>query len=400
MRDIIKKMDFRKNPRGGNPLIFGILLFLVLSFPLDISGQQDVSEYKKRLADISEQIDQLKLRIREEEKMESTFLSELDRIGFHKNLIRKEISLYTMQLGETNKDLYSIQRRIPRLRAKLEEENESIEKIFIAMYKFGKINPLQFMLQAQNMGTLVSESKNLSLLVQYQNEVISNYRDTLALLKDSEKELEEKKKESSNLIWKTKKKRQELDVQERKQHALIKEIKENRKMHLQALEDLNQRAEELQRLIEKLLRDEISFPILIVPLYEKRGQLPWPIEGSVVSTFGRQVHPQFRTVTFNNGIEISPQKDQAVVKAIHPGKVVVCDYLKGFGNVIIIDHGMSFHSIYGHCADFLVKNGDLVKTGQPIAIAGDTGSLEGITLYFQITSKAKPVDPLKWLRRR
>jgi septal ring factor EnvC (AmiA/AmiB activator) len=393
-------MKFRENLSKCRHLVSGILLFLILVFSLGASGQQDVSEYKKRLADISQQIDQLKQRIQDEERKETTFLSELDRIGFNKNLIRKEISLYTMQLGNTNRELYSIQRQIPRLKAKLDDEKDSTEKILVTMYKYGKFNPLQFMLQAKDMGTLVSESKNLTLLAQYQNKLISNYLETLSQLRNAESTLEEKKKESSNLIWKTKKKRQELDVQERKQKALINEIKENKKMHLQALEDLNQRAEQLQRLIEKLLKDEISFPMIIVPLYEQRGKLPWPIEGAVVSIFGRQVHPQFRTVTFNNGIEISPQKNQTVVKSIHPGKVVVCDYLKGFGNVIIIDHGMSFHSIYGHCAEFLVKNGDLVKTGQPIAIAGDTGSLEGVTLYFQITSKAKPIDPLKWLRRR
>jgi septal ring factor EnvC (AmiA/AmiB activator) len=393
-------MNFRKSRREEIHLISGILILLALSFSLGAFGQQDVSEYKKRLAGISQQIDQLKQRIQDEEKKESTFLSELDRIGFHKNLIRKEISLFTMQLGNTNRELSSIQGRIPRLKSKLDDEKESIEKILVAMYKFGKVNPFQFMLQAEDMGTLVSESKNLTLLVQYQNNVISSYVDTLSLLKDSERELEEKKKESSNLIWKTKNKRQELDVQERRQKALIKDIKENKKMHLQALEELNERAQQLQLLIEKLLKEEISFPITIVPLYEQRGKIPWPLEGAVVSAFGRQVHPRFRTVTFNNGIEISPQKNQAVVKSIHPGKVVFCDYHKGSGNVIIVDHGMSFHSIYGHCADFLVKNGDLVKTGQPIAIAGDTGSLKGVTLYFEIRSKAKPVDPLKWLRGR
>ncbi len=393
-------MKFRKKRLDGIQLVSRILFILIFSLILGFSGQQDINEYKKRLADISEQIDQLKLRLEEEEQKESTFLSELDRIGFHKNLIRKEISLYTMQLGKTNRELSSIQRRIPQLKAKLDEEKESIEKILVAMYKFGKVNPLQFMIQAEDMGTLVSESKNLTLLVQYQDKIISSYVDTLSLLKDSERELEEKKLESSNLIWKTKKKRQELDVQERKQKALITDIKENKKMHLQALEELNERAQQLQLLIEKLLKDEISFPITIVPLYEQQGKLPWPLEGAVVSAFGRQVHPQFRTVTFNNGIEISPQKNQAVVKAIHPGKIVFADYFKGYGNLLIIDHGIRYLSFYGHCADFLVKMGELVKTGQPIAIVGDTGSLQGITLYFEIRSKAKPVDPLKWLMRR
>lgn len=393
-------MKFGSSRHFRSLSIFGLSLLLAAALSPEAQSQQDVSEYKKRLEDISQQIDQLKLRIEDEERKESTFLSELDRIGFQKDLIKKEIALYSMQLGNTNRELDSIKKDIPRLRAKLEREKESIEKILVTMYKFGKVNQLQFILQAKDMNTLVSENKNLTLLAQYQNNIISSYADTLNQLKAAEQQLEEKRKESSNLIWKTRNKRRELNLQERKQNALIEEIKENKNMHLQALEDLNQRAKQLESLIEKLLKDEISFPIIIVPLYEQRGKIPWPIEGEVVSTFGRQVHPRFRTVTFNNGIEIVPQKDQEIVKSIHPGKVVFADYHKGFGNVIIIDHGMSFHSIYGHCADFLAKKGDLVKTGQPIAIAGDTGSLEGICLYFGITSKAKPVDPLKWLKRR
>ncbi len=393
-------MNFRQSLFKSLRLFPAILLPLVFIFSLVVSGQQNVSEYKKRLADISRQIDQLKLRIQEEEKKESSLLSDLDRIGFNKNLIRKEIILYTMQLGKTNRELSSIQRRVPQLRAKLEREKDSIEKILVSMYKFGKLNQLQFIIQAKNMNTLVSESKNLTLLAQYQNKVIANYIGTLQQLRKAEEELEEKKKESSNLIWKTKNKRQELEVQEKKHKALITEIKENKNTHLQALDELKERSQQLQSLIEKLLKDEISFPILIVPLYEQKGRLPWPIEGAVVSTFGRQVHPRFRTVTVNDGIEITPRENQAVVKAIHPGKVVFSDYFKGRGNVIILDHGMNFHSIYAHCADFLVQIGELVKTGQPIAIVGDTGSLKGITLYFEIRSKARPVDPLNWLKRR
>lgn len=380
--------------------ISGLLVLSVLAFSSPGSGQQDVSEYKKRLSNISRQIDQLKMRIEEEEKHESTLLSQLDRIGFNKNLIQKEISLYTMQLGNTNRELSSIQRRIPQLRARLNREKDSIKKILVTMYKFGKINQLEFMVQAKDMNTLISESKNLSLLAQYQNRVITDYISTLSQLREAENDLEEKKRESSNLIWKTKNKRQELEIQEREQKELINTIQENKTMHLQALDELNEKAEQLQRLIEKLLKNEITFPMLIVPLYEQKGQIPWPIEGAVVTTFGRQRHPQFRTVTVNNGIEISPQKNQAVVKAIHPGKVVYSDYFRGYGNLLIIDHGMNFHSLYGHCSDFLIQMGDLVKTGQPIALVGDTGSFKGVTLYFEIRSKTRPVDPLKWLKRR
>ena len=71
-----------------------------------------------------------------------------------------------------------------------------------------------------------------------------------------------------------------------------------------------------------------------------------------------------------------------------------------FVDTLIIDHGMSYYSLYGHCADFLVNKGDPVKGEQPIAMVGDIGSLKGATLYFEIRYKTKPLNPLQWLKRR
>jgi septal ring factor EnvC (AmiA/AmiB activator) len=102
----------------------------------------------------------------------------------------------------------------------------------------------------------------------------------------------------------------------------------------------------------------------------------------------------------NNGIEIAPPKDNIVVSAIHPGKVVYADYFQGYGNLLIIDHGMNYYSLYGHCDEFMVRKGDFVREEQPIAVAGDLGSLKGVSLYLEIRYKARPLDPLQWLKRR
>jgi septal ring factor EnvC (AmiA/AmiB activator) len=101
----------------------------------------------------------------------------------------------------------------------------------------------------------------------------------------------------------------------------------------------------------------------------------------------------------NNGIEISPIKDM-IVKSIHPGTVAYTDHFQGYGNLIIIDHGMSYFTLYGHCSDFLVKKGDPVQADQSIAMVGDYSSLKGKTLYFEIRYKTKPLNPLQWLKRR
>lgn len=377
-------------------MVISIILMIIIS--LDAYGQQDVSEFQERLAKISHQIEQLRLKIEEGEEKESTTLSQLERIGFNKGLIKKEISLYAIQLKKANRELSSLNKSIPELEAKLGEEKQSIEKILITTYKFGKFNFLQFMLQAENISALISENKNLTLLAQYQGKIISSYMENLDQLETAEKELQTKKKEASRLIKNAEKKRKELQAQERKNRTLITEIKKNKKLHLQTLEELKVRAQQLLILIEKLLKEDISLPINLIPLYEKKGKLPWPIEGKVTTEFGLQRHPQFKTTTMNNGIEISPRKNYVIVRAIHPGKVVYSDYFQGYGNLIIVDHGMSYYSLYGHCSDILVKKGDLVKAEHPIALVGDIGSLEGDSVYFEIRFKTKPLNPLQWLK--
>lgn len=391
-------MKLHKKTLEKSYRFIGISIILMIIISLDAYGQQDVSEFQERLAKISQQIEQLRLKIEEGEKKESTTLSRLERIGFNKGLIKKEISLYAIQLEKANRELSSLNKSIPELEAKLDEEKQSIEKILITTYKFGKFNFLQFMLQAENVGALISENKNLTLLAQYQGKIISNYMENLDQLETAEKELQTKKKEASRLIKNAEKKRKELQAQERKNRALITEIKKNKKLHLQTLEELKVRAQQLLILIEKLLKEEISFPINLIPLYEKKGKLPWPIEGKVTTEFGLQRHPQFKTTTMNNGIEISPRKNYVIVRAIHPGKVVYSDYFQGYGNLIIVDHGMSYYSLYGHCSDILVKKGDLVKAEHPIALVGDIGSLEGDSVYFEIRFKTKPLNPLQWLK--
>jgi septal ring factor EnvC (AmiA/AmiB activator) len=391
-------MKFHKKTPKKPYRIIGISIILTLILSLDAYSEQDVSQYQERLAKVSQQIEQLRAKIEEEEKKESTTLSQLEKIGFNKGLIKKEISLYALQLEKANRELRSLNKRIPELEAKLDEETQSIEKILITTYKFGKFNFLQFVLQAENVGTLLAENKNLTLLAQYQEKIISTYTDNLDQLEKAEKELKAKKEEASRLIENAEKKRKELQVQERKNRALITEIKKNKKLHLQTLDELKVRAQQLLILIEKLLKEEISVPINLIPLYEKKGELPWPIEGEVTSKFGLQRHPQFKTTTMNNGIEISPRKNYMIIRSVHPGKVVYSDYFQGYGNLIIIDHGMSYYTLYGHCSDILVKKGDLVKAEQPIALVGDIGSLEGDSVYFEIRFKTKPLDPLQWLK--
>ncbi len=377
----------------------GVLAFAFLSLlPSYLSAQQDVSDFEKRLAKVNEEIRVLRTRIGEATKRESEVLSQLERIVLGRKLVRNELAALNLRQEKLNGELAATRRRIAGLRETLRREQRLIEKTLVTLYKYGRFDFLQFLLQAENMNAAFSESRHLTLLARHQQDVIGSYLKTAADLQSAEADQEKQKAEVAGLIADSVRKKQELEAEEVKDRALVQEIRRNRNKYEQALGEQKERAQQLQTLMDGLAKQEIVLPFRFVPFYEKKGKLPWPISGKVITRFG--VEPYLNTRTMNNGIEIAPPKEDTVIRSIHPGKVVYADYFQGYGNLLIIDHGMSYYSLYGHCDDFIVRKGDLVREEQPIALAGDLGSLKGVSLYLEIRYKSRPLDPLQWLKRR
>ena len=177
-------------------ILIGFCLPVVLSSPL-IFGQEEIADYEKRLQEIAGEIEILKTRIKRDERKKASILTQLDRISTNKRLIKKEISLYDIQMRKANKELSVLNRKIPELRAKLEEEKESIGKILTILYKYGRIDFIDFIIEADDMGSLLQGNKHLVLLAQHQDKIVANYLQILNELNAAEKKLAEKKQEIS-----------------------------------------------------------------------------------------------------------------------------------------------------------------------------------------------------------
>jgi septal ring factor EnvC (AmiA/AmiB activator) len=129
-----------------------------------------------------------------------------------------------------------------------------------------------------------------------------------------------------------------------------------------------------------------------------RGRLPWPTDGKIVAGYGAQVHPRFGTRTFRSGVDIEAAQGTEV-GAVYAGHVIYTGWFKGYGNLIILDHGNDYFTLYAHVAEILVREGDDVRQGQRIGTVGDTGSLAGPRLYFEVRYQGRPQDPEQWLRQ-
>jgi len=128
-----------------------------------------------------------------------------------------------------------------------------------------------------------------------------------------------------------------------------------------------------------------------------RGRLPHPVTGQVEVGFGRVVDPRFETVTLQKGVDIRAAAGD-VVRAVAPGRVAHAGWFKGYGNLVIVDHGDGFHTLVAHLASMSTAMGEEVEAGALLGTVGDTGSTKGPYLYFEIREHGRPVDPAAWLR--
>jgi murein DD-endopeptidase MepM/ murein hydrolase activator NlpD len=135
------------------------------------------------------------------------------------------------------------------------------------------------------------------------------------------------------------------------------------------------------------------------PVRSAHGRLLFPVPGGQIEArFGRAVDPRFGTVTLQRGIDVRAPEG-APVRAVHGGTVVHAGWFRGYGNLMIIDHGGGIFSLMAHLASLDRAVGDEVRRGDQLGTVGDTGSLKGSYLYFELRDGQKPFDPEPWLAK-
>jgi septal ring factor EnvC (AmiA/AmiB activator) len=178
--------------------------------------------------------------------------------------------------------------------------------------------------------------------------------------------------------------------------SLLERIRGDREQHAKALLELEDAARNLGRLVESFEGSPARFPM---DVRKFRGLLDWPAAGSVSAGFGTVVHPRFKTAVPHPGLDIDAVEGEPF-RSIFDGRVAYAAPLQGYGLTVVLDHGNGMVSIYAHADVLLVALGQDVARGQEIGRIGESGSLRGPYLYFELRNAGKPVDPSLWLRPR
>lgn len=363
-----------------------------------------VVQGKKELGGIKKKIREEKQRVREIHKKETSVLSQLNLLD--RNLIQKEKDLKNLnrRLGEVTRNVQKATEDQRLLGETIASQQACLEGRLVALYKFGDGGWPQVFFASGSPGDFQSSRKYLASILAQDRRLIQDYRERQALVAKHRERLQGNERELRHVKQETEVKKAEIQKDRVQKSRLLSSVRGEKRIHLAAVKELETASAQLQALVDRLekeLKAKAKEEVYVSPgkgFSAFRGRLPFPVNGRILSTFGKNENPRFNTFTMQKGIEIEAPAG-AEIRAVYDGRVLYANWFKGYGKILIIDHGGGYYSLSGHASALLKKVGDDVRAREVVALVGDTGSLKGPCLYFEIRQGGKPLDPLEWLSR-
>jgi murein hydrolase activator len=364
---------------------------------------------QRRLHETQRQLKEERERAAEARKREVSLLAELEQIERRLVDKQREVRQLDERVGRGEAEIQALRGEIGGLERQRLAREQALARRLRTVYKLqAQGGALPVILSRDDPLARAATLRHLSRTAALDARLIQEYRVILDRLGDRRAREEVRQNELASLRAEARRGELEVDRDAAKRRTLLARVRDERAYHDRMVGELSEAARRLEAFIRDLQARQRR--LAKVPPKSRvepptagfgtlRGRLPWPTDGRIVTPFGAQVHPRFGTRTFKNGVDIEAVEGTDVT-AVYPGHIVYTGWFKGYGNLIIMDHGNDYYTLYAHVGEILVKEGDDVKQAQRIGTVGDTGSLAGARLYFEVRYQGKPLDPQDWLRQR
>jgi septal ring factor EnvC (AmiA/AmiB activator) len=370
---------------------------------------EDLKAEQRRLQETQRQLNEERAKAAEAKKRETSILAELETIDSTLAAKKAEMARLDRQAGKVEAELRALRGDIGKLAGRRSEQEEQLARRLRALYRVqAEQGTTPVPMSPEDPARRAAAIRSLSSLASADARLIDEYRTTTDRLEDQKRREETRQAELSKLRMDARREQTEVDREAAKRRVLLARVRDQREYHERMVGELSEAARRLEAFVKELQEKQRRVAKAPAPrsgieppgigFGTLRGRLPWPADGKIVAAYGAQVHPRFGTRTFRNGVDIEAAQGTDV-GAVHGGHVVYTGWFKGYGNLIILDHGHDYFTLYAHVAEILVKEGDDVRQGQRIGTVGDTGSLVGPRLYFEVRYQGKPQDPEQWLRQ-
>jgi murein hydrolase activator len=328
-------------------------------------------------------------RLRAEER---SLLGDVERLELEVRLRTEELRETQLRLQKTNLELDATARKAREVEGAVAAARPLLRARARDLYKLGEVSYLRLLLSVERPSDFLNGYRHVTTLARRDNERISRFRSDLETLRATRAQLEDQTRSALALRGQLERTRRQLESDRSRKTSLLTSIVQKKETNAAYVQELEQAESRLQGLIAGLATPE---DLTVTPAAFK-GTLPWPARGRVRVPFGLRKHPRFDTYTVQNGVEIGVPEGSPVA-AVYEGRVVFVDRFKGYGLMVVLDHGGKHHTLYAHLAEVAVEAGQNVASGQELGRSG-TG-LEGPGIYFEVRFQGKPEDPIEWLRK-
>jgi septal ring factor EnvC (AmiA/AmiB activator) len=351
------------------------------------------------------QLRQVKERLKERQgeagaytQQESNLMDSLNKIDASLNVIEQKAAVLTQKVDGLTAQIVKKEAAETALERQVADLRTYAASRLVAVYKLNRLGTLPLIASAGSFFDFLIRKERLERLSAYDARVwhtLTVKQADLAALKAHLTAQREALRPQSLALAKQK---AALTRQRDERNQLLFDIKTKKSLALAAIAALKRAAEALNREIAT----DTSTPNTEAPPSDfkaLKGLLNLPVRGTIISFYGPYTSARLHVTGFRSGIDIAADRGEPI-RAVDRGKTIFAGWFKGYGNMIIIDHGDHYCTVYAHAQELFKKKGESVASGEVIGTVGDTGSFQGPELHFEIRHHGRPVDPLTWLGKR
>ena len=336
------------------------------------------------------------------EKKEMAVIDDLHDIDYTLNTKKKDVAALKSAIAGIEKKIDLNTNRSQELAGEIRKNKTYASRRIVALYKLNQLGTLNYLVSADSLYQFSYRRTLLETVLHQDRNMLNALADVTDDLKRVSSDLDRQKQELSLL-------KQDLTLQinrmtavKNKRTALLKKIRSEKSLELATIESLKHSAKALNEKISRLQDDSVLLNeeegSQVDIFTEVKGLLMMPVKGKIIHFYGTYTDTRFNLVNFRSGISIKADRGEPV-HAVFKGTTLYASWFKGYGNMIIIDHGDHYYTVYAHAEELFKKKGDPVGAGEVIATVGDSGSVEGPGLHFEVRYHGKPVDPMHWIRK-
>ena len=403
---------------NNNKLILLLLFFFPSIFLLGEKSsndiQKDIDKKNIQLNNLKNEIENVEIQIQKKIDEEKNNEDIINQINNKISLTEKLITTLNEEEIYLSKLIFKTETRISKKEKELRNLQDQLKNRVRYLYKNGRENTIAKLIDLKDVNKSLFRIKYLKILNEHENIIKERINFSIENLKKEQKKLKKEKERKKFLLNEKNKKFINLENDKELKKEFLNRIKKQKKSLLSNLESKKNILKENEQIINDLFKDKNETKkreeelakirsklnkSTIGNFAKMKGKLPWPTEGSIINKFGLQKNNILNTVYENIGIDIKTRKNASVYSVLD-GFVSKISYVdKNYGNIIIVDHGGGYYTVYSNIDDIQVNEKDYVKALEEIAKVTNSESNEHI-LHFEVWGNQKNLNPELWLNKK